>query len=138
MYKAIKDNKIIAISDTDKEFKFMVKDAVVEDTEHVAKDYRQYNGEYLLNADVPMETPTRSQMHELRKQAYAETTDKLTLEKLRLQAIGQWTVEKETAYVAEIQLQSAEIKAKYPFSHKRTPADQVGQGQEQEPESIGA
>jgi len=45
---------------------------------------------------VPEPVPTRSQMHELRKQAYAETTDKLTLEKLRLQAIGQWTEEKET------------------------------------------
>ena len=68
---------------------------------------------------LPEPEPTRSQMHALRKQAYAETTDKLTLEKLRLQAIGQWTEEKETAYVAEMQVQSAEIKAKYPFSHKK-------------------
>lgn len=68
---------------------------------------------------TPEPEPTRSQMHDLRKQAYAETTDKLSLEKLRLQAIGQWTEEKETAYVAEMQTQSAEIKAKYPFSHKK-------------------
>jgi hypothetical protein len=76
--------------------------------------------------EIPAEPePSRSQMHDLRKQAYAETTDKLTLEKLRLQAIGQWTEEKETAYVAEMTELSAEIKEKYPFSHKSTPADQV-------------
>lgn len=81
---------------------------------------------------LPEPEPSRSQMHALRKQAYTETTDKLMLEKLRLQAIGQWTEEKETAYVAEMQVQSAEIKAKYPFSHKSTPADQVEQGQKGE------
>jgi len=79
---------------------------------------------------LPEPEPTRSQMHELRKQAYAETTDKLTLEKLRLQAIGQWTEQKDDEYIDRIGALSAEIKKKYPFSHKITPADQVGQGQE--------
>ena len=115
MYKAIKDNKIIAVSDTDSKFKFMVKDSVVEDTEHVADDYGQYNSEFLLKEDIPVEVPTRSQMHELRKKAYAETTDRMTLEKLRLQAIGQWNQDRELEYQAKMAELSAEIKAKYPF-----------------------
>ena len=122
MYKAIKDNKIIAVSDTDSEFKFMVKDSVVEDIEHVANDYEQYNGEYLLKDDMPVETPTRSQMHELRKQAYAETTDRLSLERMRLQAIGQWNADKELEYQAKMAEMSEEIKAKYPFGKKETPS----------------
>jgi hypothetical protein len=85
---------------------------------------------YQIKEVEPAPEPTRSQMHHLRKQAYAETTDRLTLEKLRLQAIGQWTEEKETAYVAEMTELSDEIKEKYPFSHKSTPVDQVEQGQE--------
>ena len=59
MYKAIKDEKIIAISDTDSEFKFMVKDSVVEDTEHVSDDYDQYNGEYLLKSEIPFDKDAR-------------------------------------------------------------------------------
>ena len=54
MYKAIKEDKIIAISDTDSEFPCMVKDSVVEDTEHTAEDYSQLiTGEYLLKSEMP-------------------------------------------------------------------------------------
>lgn len=55
MYKAIKDDKIIAISDIDNEFPCLVKDDVVEDTEHVSDDYGQYNGEFLLKEDIPFD-----------------------------------------------------------------------------------
>ena len=49
MYKAIKDNKIIAISDTDSEFKFMVKDSVETDSEHTSADFTMVGSEYVLN-----------------------------------------------------------------------------------------
>ena len=117
MYKAIKDDKIIAISDTDREFFCLVKDSVVEDTEHVADDYEQYNGEFLLKADIPVEVPTRSQMHVLRKQAYASTTDLATLERLRRIAVGEWTEQDEIDYIEVMREMSAEIKEKYPFKH---------------------
>ena len=69
MYKALKDNKIIAISekketiihtedsDTIQEitgealFPCLVFDEVIEDTEHTVNDYTLYNDEYLLNTD---------------------------------------------------------------------------------------
>ena len=59
MYKAIKDEKIIAISDTDNKFLCLEKDSVIEDTEHVADDYGQYQGEYLLKQDIPFDKEGR-------------------------------------------------------------------------------
>lgn len=59
MYKAIKDNKIIAISDTYTEFPFMIKDSVIEDTEHTSSDYEQYEGEYLLKSEIPFDKQAR-------------------------------------------------------------------------------
>lgn len=51
MYKAIKDNKIIAISDTDSEFKFMVKDSVEIDEEHTVADFVMVGSEFVLTTD---------------------------------------------------------------------------------------
>lgn len=67
MYKAMKDNKVIAISDTDSEFKLLVNDSIVEDTEHTADDYDQYNGEYLLKSEMPAPS-AEEQIAELKKQ----------------------------------------------------------------------
>ena len=53
MFKAMKDNKIIAISDTDSEFPCLVKDNVETDETHTTADYEQYNGEYLLKSEIP-------------------------------------------------------------------------------------
>lgn len=49
MFKALRDNKIVAISDTDSEFKFMVKDSVEIDEEHTTADYTMAGSEYVLN-----------------------------------------------------------------------------------------
>lgn len=67
MYKAIKDNKIIAISDTDSEFFCLVKDTVETDETHTADDYEQYNGEYLLKSEIPAPS-AEEQIAELKKQ----------------------------------------------------------------------
>ena len=51
MFKAIKDNKIIAINDSG-EFPCLVYDSVEEDTEHQLSDYIHCDGEYVLTSSV--------------------------------------------------------------------------------------
>lgn len=50
MFKAIKDNKIIAISDTDSVFPCIVCDAIANEPDHTTADYMQINGEYVLTS----------------------------------------------------------------------------------------
>ena len=88
MFKAIKDNKIIAISDTDNEFVCLVKDEVVEDTEHVSDDYDQYNGEYVLQADYPVEA-RNEQIRAERQARYVKESDPLRLDYDEALARGQ-------------------------------------------------
>ena len=47
MFKAIKDNKIIAVNETG-DFPCLIHDSVEEDTERSVSDYVQVNGEYVL------------------------------------------------------------------------------------------
>ena len=51
MFKALKDNKIIAINETG-EFPCLVHDSVEEETEHSIADYLQVNGEYVLTSSA--------------------------------------------------------------------------------------
>lgn len=51
MYKAIKDKKIIAISDTDSEFYCLIKDEVIKDEKHSVKDYEMVGTEYVLKTN---------------------------------------------------------------------------------------
>lgn len=88
MYKAIKDEKIIAVSDTDSEFKFMVKDSVVEDTEHVADDYEQYEGEYILKEDYPIDA-RNEEIRAQRQARYEKESDPLRLDYDEALARGQ-------------------------------------------------
>lgn len=74
MYKAIKDNKIIAISETDNKFPCLIQDEIVEDTEHTVEEYEQYNGEYLLKTEIP-NTEIQIRVREIRDNAL-EQTDK--------------------------------------------------------------
>ena len=53
MYKAIKNKKIIAISDIDSKFFMMNFDNIEEDINHNSTDYEQYDGEYLLKSEIP-------------------------------------------------------------------------------------
>lgn len=120
MYKAIKDNKIIAISDTDSEFFCVVKDEVVEDTEHTTADYGLYyyekdKSEYLLKADIP--APSREEQSAKREQAYIAETDPIQTHIDRLKD-GEQTAE----IVAEIEALRVErdekiaaIKERYPY-----------------------
>lgn len=101
MFKAIKDEKIIAISDTDDKFLCMVKDYVETDTEHVADDYAEYNGEYLLKSEIPEPpAPTKEEIRQMRIEYRHSHIDDQTLERNRKMANGSWTEEDETAYLA--------------------------------------
>lgn len=51
MFKALKDNKITAISDTDSTFPCFNCDAIASDPEHTTSDYVEVNGEYVLVTD---------------------------------------------------------------------------------------
>ena len=115
MYKALKEGKIIAISETDSEFKFLVKDGVVEDTEHICEDYEQYNGEYLLKEDVP--PPTHKEQSEKRAIAYREEVDPITCHIQRLEDEEQTPeIEQEIADLKQQRAEAVErIKTEYPY-----------------------
>lgn len=113
MYKAIKDNKIIAISDTDSEFFCMVKDTVKEDTEHKIDDYCEYQGEYILKKDRP--APTHNEQSEKRKAVYEEQIDKLHSRKLRHLVLDDWTDDDEKEYKAMVIQLSKEIEEEFPY-----------------------
>ena len=115
MYKAIKDNKIIAISDTDNKFFCLVCDEIVEDTEHTTVDYEQYNGEYLLKSEIP--APSHDEQSAKRKRAYIAETDPIQTHIDRLK-----DMEQTPEIVAKIQALRIErdekitaIKEKYPY-----------------------
>ena len=114
MYKAIKDDKIIAISDTDNEFFCLVKDEVVEDTEHTTEDYDQYNGEYLLKSEIP--APSKEEQQAKRKSAYEAEVDELHSQKMRHEVLGDWTEEDEAEYREKVITLSQEIAERYPYS----------------------
>lgn len=70
MFKAIKDNKIIAINNSGS-FPCLVYDEAVEDIEHNVEDYQHYNGEFVL--DLPIEEK-QARVRAVRNQ-YLEETD---------------------------------------------------------------
>ena len=112
MYKAIKDDKIIAISDTDSEFFCLVKDEVVEDTEHTVADYDEYNGECLLLANIPV--PTQEEQSKRRAQAYLVEIDPITAHIQRLRD-EEPENEKIIELLAERKDKISKIKEKYPY-----------------------
>ena len=74
MFKAIKDNKIIAINETG-EFPCLVHDSVEEDTEHYVSDYLQVNGEFVLTSSDEAIEQKKAQVRSVRNQ-YLKQTDK--------------------------------------------------------------
>lgn len=74
MYKAIKDNKIIAISENENDFKNIIFDSILEDKQHDISDYDSCCGEYLLKTEIP-NTEIQIRVREIRDNAL-EQTDK--------------------------------------------------------------
>lgn len=115
MFKAIKDNKIIAISDEDQWFPCLIRDEVIEDIEHICNDYEQYNGEYLLKSEIP--APTKEEQQQKRAEAYTQEVDPITCHIRRLSDEEQ-TLEIEQEIAELKQERSAkveEIKERYPY-----------------------
>lgn len=77
MFKAIKDNKIIAINETG-DFPCLVHDSVEEDTEHTVSDYMQVNGEYVLTSSDEAIEQKKTEVRAVRNQ-YLEQTDKFMI-----------------------------------------------------------
>lgn len=112
MFKAIEDNKIIAINETG-DFPCLVFDEIIEDTEHTVEDYEHYKGEFLLKSDIP--APTREEIAKLREQAYIKEVDTLHAQKMRKTVISTWTEEDEANYIAEVKRLSEDIANRYPY-----------------------
>ena len=77
MFKAIKDDKIIAINETG-DFPCLVYDKVEEDTEHSIADYMQVNGEYVLVSSAEAIEQKKAEVRSVRNQ-YLEQTDKFLI-----------------------------------------------------------
>lgn len=112
MYKAIKENKIIAINETDN-FPCLVYDSSVEDTEHNTEDYAQYEGEFLLIEDIP--APTEEEQKENRARAYKEEVDPLHSRKQRKTILEEWTEDDEREYILKVKELSDKIAKEYPY-----------------------
>lgn len=123
MFKAIKDEKIIAICETDY-FPLMDIDSSEEDTEHTVDDYEQYNGEYLLKEDIP--APTIEEQKEKRAQAYLTEVDPITAHIQRERDEEEPDEEKIAALIAERSAKVEEIKARYPYPEE----SEVGDGKD--------
>ena len=75
MFKAIKDNKIIAISDTDRVFPCLVCDSIANEPDHTTADYVQVNGEYVLASSAEAIEQKKAQVRAVRNR-FLEQTDK--------------------------------------------------------------
>ena len=74
MFKAIKDNKIIAINETG-EFPCLVYDSIEEDTEHQLSDYVHCDGQFVLTVSDEAIEQRKEQVRAVRNM-YLEQTDK--------------------------------------------------------------
>lgn len=130
MFVAIKDNKIIAISEKKEViihtedgdivqevtgealFPCLVFDEVIEDTEHTIDDYKCYDDEFTLhNIEKDNE-----EIRKVRENAYrAEVDSPLMAEYNRKKAFNLFEEGEEKALLAEIEAKVAEIKARYPY-----------------------
>lgn len=77
MFKVIKDNKIIGISE---EYPTLLDGyEVIEDAEHTCDEYAQYNGEFIFKEDVPVDYKNE-QIRAKRQMRYEVESDPLRLD----------------------------------------------------------
>ena len=74
MFKAIKDNKIIAINDSG-EFPCLVYDSVEEDTEHQLSDYIHYDGQFVLTSSAEAIEQKKDDVRAFRNQYLKQYVD---------------------------------------------------------------
>lgn len=131
MFKAIKDNKIIAISEKKEViihtedgdivqevtgealFPCLVFDEVIEDTEHTIDDYKCYDDEFTLH-DIDKDNEYAKKA---RASVYALEVDPITAHIQRLRDEEQ--TEEVIAEIEQLKLERSlkveEIKARYPY-----------------------
>ena len=118
MYKAIKENKTIAINEKEY-FPCLIYDAVEEDKEHTCEDYAQYNNEFILKKDIP--APTEEEQRENRARAYQQEVDPITSHIQRLRD-EEGTEQEIAELINERALKVEEIKERYPYA-EQSPID---------------
>lgn len=74
MFKAIKDEKIIAVNESG-EFPCLVYDTIEEDTEHTVQDYVHCDSEFVLTDSAEAIEQRKQEVRSVRNQ-YLEQTDK--------------------------------------------------------------
>ena len=77
MFKAIKDEKIIAVNESG-EFPLMNYDSLEEDTEHQLSDYIHCDGQFVLTSSDEAIEQRKEQVRAVRNQ-YLEQTDKFMI-----------------------------------------------------------
>ena len=77
MFKALKDDKIIAINDSG-EFPCMVYDSIEEDTEHTVSDYVHCDGQFVLTVSDEAIEQRKEQVRAVRNQ-YLKQTDEFMI-----------------------------------------------------------
>lgn len=90
MYKVIKDNKIVGVSEDIPSL--LDEYEVIEDTEHTCDDYEQVNGEFLLKQDVPVDYQNEKIRAE-RQARYEAESDPIHLDYDEALARGEETAE---------------------------------------------
>lgn len=113
MYKALKDNKIIAINDTGN-FPCMNYDIIEEDIEHNINDYKRYGNEFILH-DIEKDN---EEMKQARSSAYAQEVDCLVAQYNRKKLFDLFEEGEEEALKKEIEDKVAEIKERYPYQEE--------------------
>lgn len=114
MYKVMKEDKIVAVLDTDKVIGLNY-DEIIEDSDHTTDDYDQYNGEYLLKSEIP--APTKEEQSKKRADAYLAEIDPITahIQRLRDTEQTEEVVAEITELIAERDAKVEEIKARFPY-----------------------
>ena len=77
MFKAIKDDKIIAINETG-DFPCLVYDSIEEDTEHQLSDYIHCDGQFVLTSSAEAIEQKKAQVRAVRNQ-YLKQTDEFMI-----------------------------------------------------------
>ena len=74
MFKALKDNKIIAINDSG-DFPCLVHDSIEEDTEHQLSDYIHYDGQFVLTVSDEAIEQKKAEVRSVRNQYLKQYVD---------------------------------------------------------------
>lgn len=79
---------------------------------------------------------THEEVEQAREKAYESLTDKLCLEKIRKTALGTWTEEKESEFVAKVTELSAKIVELHPYPEDLMPELDNSEQVEEEPAEV--